>query len=190
MDVLITDLLSARSKLPLMISYSLPSHKTRDCSRRHLARIRSIAFWFLSENRSVSLSHRNSRRSRLAQFLATASIRWSTWIFIDILSSVPITKIRAFLSFCNVEFHNWSVIWTIPDSASPKLKWYVPYYKKLFIYNSIYSQQCYNTNLVIVVHIYWWIWIGRLLLSCLSHQGQAQLTLLDLHFPSSARKCD
>ena len=119
MVVLITERRSARSKLPLIISYSLPSLSTRDFIWRHLVLSRSMAFWFLSENRKVSLSHRNSKRSSLLQFLPIASIKWSTWILTDILSKVPITKIRAFFNLVNVEFHNWSVMWAIPDKPRP-----------------------------------------------------------------------
>lgn len=56
-----TDLLSALSKFPLMISYSLPSLSTRLDSLRQRVRSRSIAFWFLSEKRRVSLSHLEGR---------------------------------------------------------------------------------------------------------------------------------
>ena len=106
--VRITERLSALSKFPRIISYNFPSHRTIDFRERHFVRKRSIAFWFLSENLkihkqllyqhpkmliylSVSLSHLNSRRSNLGQYLARESIMWSTCIFVVIASAVPIT---------------------------------------------------------------------------------------------------
>ena len=55
--VLITARRSARSKLPLIISYNFPSLSTKDCIWRHFVLSISTAFWFLSENLRVSLSH-------------------------------------------------------------------------------------------------------------------------------------
>ena len=55
--VLITARRSARSKFPLIISYNFPSLSTKDCIWRHFVLSISTAFWFLSENLRVSLSH-------------------------------------------------------------------------------------------------------------------------------------
>ena len=69
---------------------------------------------------SVSVSQRNSSLSRWGQFLAMASIMWSTWILTFIRSDVPITMILAAFSFGTIEFHSWSVMWTMPERARPE----------------------------------------------------------------------
>jgi len=65
-------------------------------------------------------SYLNSRRSSLGQFLAIASIKWSTCIFTFIRSAVPITKIFAAFSLEKIEFQRLSVTCGMPDNAKPR----------------------------------------------------------------------
>ena len=60
------------------------------------------------------MTHLNSRRSSLGQFVAIASISWSTWMLTDNLSPVPITRIFADDKIGRIAIQSWSVMCAIP----------------------------------------------------------------------------
>ena len=138
------------------------------------------------------------KKNQPAQFFPMASIRWSTWILIDIRSEHPMTRILANLNFDKVEFHSWSVMWGIPERAKPETKrcrlalklinfsfekWIRYVYASSFINLDFCNH---NTYLEVEGHKLRWTWKWFPHWGYQSYPSRSQLALSSYHAPSSS----